>query len=211
LIARIINRTSFAPISAGGSARKTGLAAVARARGYVLAGLALVGAFAVRKAFDGMWADRLAYAWFFMAVLVVTRFASAGPQIFTVVGGAVLGNFFFVQPRGSWQIAAELDQFNTVIYFGVCVSVLVVSAREKRQEAERERLIKELQAAMAEVKTLSGLLPICAQCKKIRDDRGYWNQIETFIGARSNAKFSHGICPDCVVQLYPDLHWKTGR
>jgi hypothetical protein len=88
-------------------------------------------------------------------------------------------------------------------------ATISITARDvtqrKRQEAERERLIGELKKAMAEVKTLSGMLPICAQCKKIRDDRGYWNQIESYIGARSNAKFSHGICPECVVQLYPEL------
>jgi PAS domain S-box-containing protein len=87
---------------------------------------------------------------------------------------------------------------------GISITARDISER-KRQESERERLIKELQAAMLEVKTLSGLLPICAKCKKIRDDKGYWNQIESFIGARSRARFSHGICPDCMLHLYPDL------
>ena len=87
---------------------------------------------------------------------------------------------------------------------GISITARDITER-KRQEAERERLIKELQAAMAEVKTLTGLLPICAQCKKIRDDKGYWNQIESYIGARSRARFSHGICPDCMLHLYPDL------
>lgn len=68
----------------------------------------------------------------------------------------------------------------------------------KRAEAEREHLIKELQQALANVKTLSGLVPICAWCKKIRDDSGFWKQLETFIESRSEATFSHGICPDCV-------------
>jgi len=53
------------------------------------------------------------------------------------------------------------------------------------------------------VRTLSGLLPICASCKKIRDDRGYWNQIETYIKDRSEAEFTHGICPECAQRLYP--------
>jgi len=74
-----------------------------------------------------------------------------------------------------------------------------------RMERERERLIAELQAALAEIKTLSGLLPICASCKKIRDDKGYWAQIETYIQKHSDAKFSHGICPDCFERLYPEL------
>ena len=75
----------------------------------------------------------------------------------------------------------------------------------KRSEAERERLILELQHALGEVKTLSGLLPICAACKKIRDDKGYWNQIETYIASHSDADFTHSICPDCMKDLYPDL------
>jgi hypothetical protein len=75
----------------------------------------------------------------------------------------------------------------------------------KRAEEERERLINELQETLAEVKTLSGMLPICSNCKKIRDDKGYWNQIESYIGKHSEAKFSHGICPACAKKLYPEF------
>lgn len=62
----------------------------------------------------------------------------------------------------------------------------------------------ELQKALDEVKTLHGLLPICAYCKKIRDDKGYWNQVEEYIEKHSEAEFSHGICPDCLEKLYGD-------
>ncbi|MDJ0855739.1 MAG: PAS domain S-box protein [Desulfobacterales bacterium] len=75
----------------------------------------------------------------------------------------------------------------------------------KHAEEEREKLITELKQALTEVRTLSGLLPICAQCKKIRDDRGYWNQIEIYIRERTDADFSHGVCPDCARALYPGL------
>ena len=75
----------------------------------------------------------------------------------------------------------------------------------KQAEAERERLIKELQKALVDIKTLSGLVPICANCKKIRDDKGYWTQIEKYIQDRSEAHFSHGMCPDCMKKLYPDF------
>jgi hypothetical protein len=75
----------------------------------------------------------------------------------------------------------------------------------KRVELEREKLINELQDALTEVKALSGLLPICASCKKIRDDKGYWNQIESYIRDHSEAEFSHSICPECAKKLYPDL------
>ena len=75
----------------------------------------------------------------------------------------------------------------------------------KQAENERERLIYELKQALTKVKTLSGMLPICASCKKIRDDKGYWNQIETYIKNHSEADFTHSICPDCRSRLYPGL------
>jgi len=62
-----------------------------------------------------------------------------------------------------------------------------------------------LQEAVDDVKTLKGLLPICASCKKIRDDKGYWNKIENYIKDRSDADFTHSICPDCKRKLYPEL------
>jgi len=76
----------------------------------------------------------------------------------------------------------------------------------KESEQERERLIKELQDALAKVKALSGMLPICASCKKIRDDKGYWSQIEAYISDHSEAEFSHGICPDCARRIYGDFY-----
>ncbi len=79
-----------------------------------------------------------------------------------------------------------------------------ITAR-KRTEKERESLISKLQEALNSIKTLKGLLPICANCKNIRDDKGYWNQIETYIRNNTDAEFSHSICPDCARKLYPDL------
>lgn len=73
----------------------------------------------------------------------------------------------------------------------------------KRAEEEREKLIMELQEALADIKVLSGLVPICSNCKAIRDDKGFWTQLEGYIQAHSHAKFSHGICPDCMQKLYP--------
>ncbi len=74
-------------------------------------------------------------------------------------------------------------------------------------EREKEQLIGELKAALAENNILKGFIPICASCKKIRDDKGYWEQIEKYIQDHSRAIFSHGICPDCIRKLYPDLIW----
>ncbi len=75
---------------------------------------------------------------------------------------------------------------------------------KKSQEFEREKLIRELQDALGQVKKLSGFLPICASCKKIRDDQGYWRQIEAYVREHSEAEFSHGICPECARRLYPE-------
>ena len=72
-------------------------------------------------------------------------------------------------------------------------------------DKEKSNAILRLNKALKEVKTLSGFLPICASCKKIRDDKGYWTQIEAYISEHSEAEFSHGICPECSKELYPDI------
>jgi phosphoserine phosphatase RsbU/P len=83
---------------------------------------------------------------------------------------------------------------------------------EKRAiEEERERLIIEFQEALEKVRTLSGLLPICAHCKKIRDDNGYWNQIEIYFRDHSEIGFTHGICPDCVKKFFFCRSGKTKK
>ncbi len=74
-------------------------------------------------------------------------------------------------------------------------------------QKEREGLIIKLQNTVNEIKTLRGILPICSSCKKIRDDKGYWNQIESYIRKYSSAEFSHGLCPECSDRLYGDQEW----
>jgi PAS domain S-box-containing protein len=75
----------------------------------------------------------------------------------------------------------------------------------KQGAEERERLIRELQEALAQVKVLRGLLPICAACKKIRDEQGQWNSVEKYIHDRTEANFTHSICPECIQRLYPEF------
>jgi hypothetical protein len=109
-----------------------------------------------------------------------------------------------------------------VMFIGGTAFILLLKEREDRELAESEvqaranaetanGALADLQRALQEKKVLSGLLPICSKCKKIRDDRGYWNQIEWYISSRSAAEFSHGICPECLRQLYPDLADQTLR
>ncbi len=77
--------------------------------------------------------------------------------------------------------------------------------KEMKSEEEQDKLMAQLQEALKKVKILSGLIPICASCKQIRDDQGFWNHIEDYISQHSDAQFSHGICPDCAKKLYPEF------
>ena len=104
---------------------------------------------------------------------------------------------FLLAMAGLWYLKREVARKT---------QSLRAEIKERRQaEEEKEKLIVELQKALDEVKTLGRLLPICASCKKIRDDKGYWNQLESYIQEHTGTAFSHGICPDCAKKLYPDL------
>jgi hypothetical protein len=104
----------------------------------------------------------------------------------------------------------ELAKYNIIIW-PTCVIVIFAAFMLDLlfrgifvQMDERKKLITELQDSAAAVKTLRGMLPICASCKKVRDDKGYWSQIEHYITEHSEAEFSHSVCPDCMEKLYPD-------
>jgi len=120
--------------------------------------------------------------------------------------GKVKGREFQFRKKSGEMItglfSAEIIPINNQEF--VLSSISDITER-KRAEAEREKLIRELQEALSKVKTLSGFIPICASCKKIRDDKGYWEQVEVYIRDHSEAEFSHGICPDCMKILYPDI------
>ncbi len=93
---------------------------------------------------------------------------------------------------------------------GFVVHVSRDISEKKKAEAERERLIQELQDALGQVKKLSGLLPTCSSCKMIRDEKGAWNRMEDYISLHSEANFTHGVCPDCVRKLYPEYAEEMG-
>ncbi|HYA23763.1 MAG TPA: PAS domain-containing protein [Terriglobales bacterium] len=110
------------------------------------------------------------------------------------------GTVFPVEISSAVFVDAERNELT-------CIILRDIGPR-KQAEAERERLITDLQEALSQVKVLSGLLPICASCKKIRDEKGQWNAIEKYIRERSDARFTHGICPDCALRLYPEHYGK---
>ena len=131
---------------------------------------------------------------------------------------------FLVQPYAS-RGERFLDLYVTFLLATFVVTQIILmilkAYREERARADaiNQRLSENLEAlqqtnrnlekALSEVKTLSGLLPICASCQKIRNDRGYWDRIETYIQAHSEATFSHSLCPDCAHRLYPDIYPET--
>ncbi len=100
------------------------------------------------------------------------------------------------------MVAAFVTQDERYSYMGVMIDI----TSRKQVEEEREKLISELQEALSKIKVLSGLVPICAHCKKIRDDSGYWNQLEDYMTRHSDMVFSHGTCPECARKLYPDYY-----
>ena len=104
-----------------------------------------------------------------------------------------------------WSLSFALFNGTIGLYYGIF----------KVEKTEREKLIVSLQKALAEVKTLSGMLPMCAWCKKIRDDEGYWQKIEAYFKSHADLDFTHCICNECAKKEYPDLYeeWEeeTGR
>jgi hypothetical protein len=99
-----------------------------------------------------------------------------------------------------WAIKDETG--NVTGMWGIATDI---TKRKKTEEALEEKC-RRLQQALDEVRTLRGILPICAKCKNIRDDKGYWSQIESYIRDHSEAEFSHGICPACAKKLYPEFY-----
>jgi len=134
--------------------------------------------------------------------------------------GDIRGGLSIAIPMAPLENIGRQYQINTWVRYllvwllGICGIAwgsheLSRSLEEQRRGAEeREKLIGELQDALAQLKVLRGILPICANCKKIRDDQGYWKQVETYIRDHSEADFSHSICPECAKILYPEFFEK---
>ncbi|MGA2613459.1 MAG: histidine kinase N-terminal 7TM domain-containing protein [Spirochaetia bacterium] len=128
-------------------------------------------------------------------------------DVIPTLGGALLPTQTLGAPHDpgrTLEVSATPLTSRTGRQTGTILLVRDITERRKA-EKEREKLIVDLQDALANVKRLSGLLPICASCKKIRDDKGYWHQVESYMEDHSDVEFSHGLCPDCMQKLYPDL------
>ena len=138
--------------------------------------------------------------------------AHQGYKVGDIRGGISLSvpmePYFAAAQRRIVQIAIGLTLLWLLGVGGILVGMSHIRNRIREKEAaeqERNRYVEELQKALKEVKQLSGFLPICSHCKQIRDDKGYWNQIESYISAHTEALFSHSICPDCAKKFYPEF------
>ncbi len=118
----------------------------------------------------------------------------------------VVFRFEFQKKDGS---RVYLDLTVTTVSLDPKCGILVTlrdASEHIQAEKEKEKILQELQKALEKIQTLRGLLPICAYCKKIRNDQGYWEQVETYIKTHSLADFTHGICPDCMKKLDDELN-----
>lgn len=129
---------------------------------------------------------------------------------FTVIVAIVasvltLGAFFFKPPVAEmWKVV-----FNrSLALFAIWVTALL-GLQRKATEEKREKALLDRERALEEARVLRGLLPICSWCKRIRDDQGYWTQLEHYITTHSEADFTHGICPECVKRHYPEICKQT--
>jgi len=134
--------------------------------------------------------------------------ACAFMNLGSIVVGYLYLNMIPTELIGSFLLLIPLNALGIVIARSINRSKrseYIALMDFERINAEKEKLIKKLRSALAEVRTLQGFLPICARCHKIRDDKGYWERIEVYIQDRTQAKFSHGVCPDCAEMLYGSL------
>jgi AmiR/NasT family two-component response regulator len=149
---------------------------------------------------DGIEATRQIHKRCPTPVVVVT--AHEAPGLVEEASEAGVGAYLVKPPN-----AREVERAITIATarFGDMMELGHLNAELQARNEEREKLIVELQEALARVKTLSGLLPICASCKKIRDDQGYWQQVEVYIRDHSGVEFTHGLCPDCAKEYFPEF------
>jgi hypothetical protein len=131
-------------------------------------------------------------------------FRKVTQPVFYILVGLAQGEYL-----QAWRREAFLSGFAVLGLLALSVGIVWMArsawGRQLKGQAERDQLIGDLTRALTEVKNLKGLLPICGQCKKIRDDQGYWSQIESYISEHSEATFTHGVCPDCSTEIRREM------
>ncbi len=147
-----------------------------------------------------------------LEVLSIISERSAAIPVIVISGAGDITDAVEALRLGAWDYL--LKPIESLSFLKHSIEKAMERSRLIRENIEYQELLEEkvkkrteeLQRALEQVKKISGLLPICASCKKIRDDKGYWNQIEIYIKEHSDAEFSHGICPECAKKIYPELY-----
>jgi K+-sensing histidine kinase KdpD len=191
----------------------SGFARWSRFHGYGLALALSLLTFGIRVSLQVFLMGHSAYLLFTLPVAVSAMCAGFGPALLSAGLGVLLSDYFFF-PHGLFAIYPDhvrVGLLQTAIFLttSVLVAKLGGELRARRLHAERaaeqlRQTLAERDAALEHVSVLSGLLPVCAACKSIKDERGNWMQMELYISQHSEAKFTHGMCPACMEQWYGD-------
>jgi hypothetical protein len=163
----------------------------------------------------------------FVLVQVVAGVALRSTWRFALSQGLSVGLALYAMAR--WVGPEAVTGNALILLSSLLISILIwvylnsllkalttLQERDRVTLRQRTLLVRELRESLANVRTLSGLIPICAHCKRVRDDAGFWQQVESYVHARSGAKFSHGICPACLVDVADEFRrqgvpWKAAQ
>jgi K+-sensing histidine kinase KdpD len=184
-----------------------------RSVGYGFAlGLSLL-TFGVRVCLQPLLLDHSAYLLFTLPVAVSSMCAGFGPALLSAGVGVLLSDYFFF-PHGIFAIYPDhvrVGLLQTAIFLAASALVAKLGGELRTRRLHAESVAKQLRHSLAErdalvekISVLSGLLPVCAACKSIKDENGNWMQMEVYISQHSAAKFTHGMCPACMEQWYGD-------
>jgi K+-sensing histidine kinase KdpD len=176
-------------------------------RSTVIVGLSLTLATLLTFPLQALTVHSLALL-FMAAVVVTSRFAGDSAGLFTAIVSVLIFDWFFDRRPYHFDFGMPGDTLRGIVFCSV--SFLVASLERQRRRAINalEAANRSLRAALDEVKTLRGLLPICMHCKQIRTDTGLWVQIENYLRQHSEAEFTHGLCPSCFRTHYPETYEK---
>jgi K+-sensing histidine kinase KdpD len=187
---------------------------------YTFALIVSVITFGIRAALQPLLLDHSPLLLFTVPVAVTSLCAGAGPAILATALGAFLGSYFFF-PHGVFAIYPDhvrIGLFQTVIFVAASAVMAKLGGeyRVRRWQAEKtaeqlRQTLTERDAALEKVSVLTGLLPVCAACKSIRDQNGKWRRMEEYLSEHSEAKFTHGMCPACMEEWYGEELRRQGH
>jgi K+-sensing histidine kinase KdpD len=179
---------------------------------YTAAIAAVLLVLVVKLALQPLLAGRASFTLFSLAVMIAAFLGGRRAGIFATAISSIAGLYLIMQPSEAQPVTHHSHAAQVILFLGVGLGISFLTgaltaarriAEARAAEARRawevaNRRAEEARAALERVRVLSGLLPICASCKKIRDGRGHWEQLESYLHSHSNATFSHGLCPECA-------------